>query len=213
MHHRNFGRIGVDPTEPGPAALVRGLEPLTCCSLTALCVDVASTVRAAGGWLFDRVRAGWRVTALAPLGSDAAPLRILGAETMFFPAGLDPSSFQAQLEPSLFTPMPASLAVAAELLGSSAALNTRVQALARRGMEVVVWGDDGFPSDESFDRARHRLSPAASAFKDRALRAASSVGPQDSTELFRTRGSWYALEHGVDLERVRTAPHAPTPDC
>lgn len=212
VHYRDFGRIGVKPTKPGPAALVRSLEPQMCCSLTALCVDVASTVRAAGGWLFDRARAGWRVTALAPIGSDLAPLRILGAETIFFPPGLDPSTFQARLEPSLFTPMPASLAVAAELLGSSAALNTRVQALARRGMEVVVWGEDGFQSDETFDQARHRLSAAASAFKDRALRAASSVGPQDSTEFLRTRGSWYALEHGVDLERVRSIPHAPTLD-
>lgn len=212
VHYRDFGRIGVKPTKPGPAALVRSLEPQMRCSLTALCVDVPSTVRAAGGWLFDRARAGWRVTALAPIGSDLAPLRILGAETIFFPPGLDPSTFQARLEPSLFTPMPASLAVAAELLGSSAALNTRVQALARRGMEVVVWGEDGFQSDETFDQARHRLSAAASAFKDRALRAASSVGPQDSTEFLRTRGSWYALEHDVDLERVRSIPHAPTLD-
>ncbi len=193
--YRNFGRIGVkQPAEPGPAALVRSLDPVTCCSLTVVCVDVASTVRAAGGWLFDRARAGWRVTAWAPAGSDVTPLRILGVETTFF--------FEAELEPSLFTPMPASLAVAAELLTSSSPLNARAQALSRRGMEVVVWGDEAFTSGQTFEQARHRLSAAASAFKARALRSASSVATEDSAELFRTCGSWYAIEHGVDLERV-----------
>ena len=37
-------------------------------------------VQAAGGWLYDRVMAGWEVTVLLPDGCDPRPLRILGGQ-------------------------------------------------------------------------------------------------------------------------------------
>ncbi len=38
-------------------------------------------VRSAGGWLCDRVRAGWNVTVTVPDGADVRPLTILGVAT------------------------------------------------------------------------------------------------------------------------------------
>ena len=43
--------------------------------------DVADVVRHAGGWLYDRARAGWDVTVVVTGDCDVTPLRILGVRT------------------------------------------------------------------------------------------------------------------------------------
>ncbi len=43
--------------------------------------DVSEVVRFAGGWLVDRVMAGWDVTVLISADEDTRPLEILGVET------------------------------------------------------------------------------------------------------------------------------------
>ena len=43
----------------------------------------------AGGWLFDRVMAGWEVAVAAPEALDVAPLRILGVRTVALDSLLD----------------------------------------------------------------------------------------------------------------------------
>ena len=49
--------------------------------LDVVAADVADVVRAAGGWMYDRVMAGWDVTVLLADGADERPLHILGVET------------------------------------------------------------------------------------------------------------------------------------
>ena len=46
--------------------------------MAALAPSMVDVVRSAGGWLFDRVMAGWDVTVITPDHSDSRPLQILG---------------------------------------------------------------------------------------------------------------------------------------
>ena len=48
--------------------------------LDVVAASAADVVQSAGGWLYDRVMAGWEVTALVPHGCDTRPLRILGVQ-------------------------------------------------------------------------------------------------------------------------------------
>jgi hypothetical protein len=50
--------------------------------LDVVASDVTDIVRSAGGWLFDRARGGWEVTAFVPEGCDPRPLHILGVKTL-----------------------------------------------------------------------------------------------------------------------------------
>lgn len=57
--------------------------------------STVEVLRLAGGWMFDRVLAGWDVRVLAADQGGIRPLRILGAneddlETMLTSAGADP---------------------------------------------------------------------------------------------------------------------------
>lgn len=65
---------------PGVAVRASAIELLSY-DLTVLATDTADIVAGAGGWLFDRVRAGWKVGALIGASSDARPLDILGVRT------------------------------------------------------------------------------------------------------------------------------------
>ena len=49
---------------------------------TLLAGSAVDVVRSAGGWLYDRVMAGWEVTVLLPHGRDTRPLRILGVRAL-----------------------------------------------------------------------------------------------------------------------------------
>ena len=78
--------------------------------LDVVAADVADVVRCAGGWMYDRVMAGWDVTVLLADGADKRPLHILGVET-------------ADLESALALwadrPHPQTVAVAADLFASA----------------------------------------------------------------------------------------------
>jgi hypothetical protein len=50
--------------------------------LDVVASDVTDIVRSAGGWLFDRARGGWEVTAFVPEDCDPRPLHILGVKTL-----------------------------------------------------------------------------------------------------------------------------------
>ena len=47
--------------------------------LDVVAPTVLDAVQFAGGWIFDRVMAGWDVTVLIADGADVRPLEILGA--------------------------------------------------------------------------------------------------------------------------------------
>ncbi len=79
-------RIDEFDDDEGPAVHGIGVRTpstnLLTYELAVIGLDVAEVVRAAGGWICDRVRAGWRVSVLVPTGSDTRPLQILGVKAL-----------------------------------------------------------------------------------------------------------------------------------
>jgi hypothetical protein len=159
--------------------------------LVVLTGDVNDAVTSAGGWLCDRVRAGWRVTVFAPQNSDFRPLQILGVHT---------SSFGDETD-VLCNTSAAAIAVAGDVLGTDKRVRDEILRIVKRGnAEVTFWGDGGsFAADIRFSRVAHRLSRAARAFKAHAAASASipasSVGVHEE---FRSCAMWYSPE-GADL--------------
>jgi hypothetical protein len=147
--------------------------------LDVVAPTVLDAVRFAGGWVYDRVMAGWDVTVLVGDDEDVRPLEILGAEVR------DLESVLASWEER---PHPQTVAVAADLFDRDARVRRGVlEALEQGATEVTLWGE-GLPAelDESVDSVQHRLSAAARAFKAQALAAANDP-PVDvgHTETFR----------------------------
>ncbi len=148
--------------------------------LDVVAPSVTEAVMFAGGWLFDRVMAGWDVTVLVPDHSDDRPLQILGVETLDLEYAL--ASWGRR-------PRPQSLAVATDLFDRDSRVRLGVlKALDRGVTEVTLWGKK-WPAElnKSIDSVQHRLSAAARAFKTQALAAAAvrdvAVEP---TETFRS---------------------------
>ena len=131
--------------------------------------NVPEVVRFAGGWLVDRVMAGWDVTVLIGADEDVRPLEILGAEVR---------DLETVLESWEDRPHPQTVAVAADLFDSDARVHQHVlNALEQGATEVTLWGER-LPAelDESVDSVEHHLSAAARAFKMQALAAADAEG-------------------------------------
>lgn len=160
--------------------------------LDVIAPSVTSVVTFAGGWLFDRVMAGWDVTVLVADRRNDLPLQILGAETV---------DLESALAAGLNHPRPHALAVAADLYAGDTRIREGVrQALEHGETEVTLWGDT-WPAelDRRIDSVEHQLSVAARAFKARALAAAAM--PYDSigrTEIFRS-GLAPSCPIGADL--------------
>ncbi|HKS98613.1 MAG TPA: hypothetical protein VJT31_03705 [Rugosimonospora sp.] len=131
-------------------------------------------VRFTGGWLFDRVMAGWEATVLLAHDSDARPLRILGART-------------AALAAPVRGMRPQAVVVEAELYASDPRVRRIVKDALEDGAEVKLWGN-GWPADlDGGESVQHRLSVAARAFKAQAMAAADvPVESVPVTETFRT---------------------------
>jgi hypothetical protein len=147
--------------------------------LDVVAPSIVEVVRCAGGWLFDRVMAGWDVTVLVADDSDDRPLQILGAEV---------ADLETALVSGLPGPHPHALAVAAELYGRDARVREGVQrALASGQTEVTLWGETWPAELDRVDSVEHRLSVAARAFKAQALAAACApVERIEFTEMFRS---------------------------
>lgn len=69
---------------------------------------VLDAVRFAGGWVYDRVTAGWDVTVLVGNDDDVRPLEILGADT---------ADLESVLQSWELRPHPQTVAVAGDLFG------------------------------------------------------------------------------------------------
>jgi hypothetical protein len=149
--------------------------------LDVAAMSVLEVVTRAGGWLFDRVMAGWDVSVFVADPTDVRPLQILGTQT------LDLDYAFGSLD---HRPRPQALAVATDLFGSDLRARQRVlKALDHRSTEVTLWGEVRSPElNARTDSVEHRLSDAARVFKAQALAAAAapdaSVG---CTETFRSR--------------------------
>ncbi|GAT09977.1 hypothetical protein H7I77_03105 [Mycolicibacterium novocastrense] len=141
--------------------------------LTVLATDLADVIGAAGGWLFDRARAGWDVDVWVAHCADERPLTILGANTVG-------DTSEAVLRA---VPRNGVLAVSAALLRDDPGVRARVFELAKRGAEVMAWGDDrpGALGDP-VHMVEHQLSVAARAFKTHAVAAAGLTHSVGATE-------------------------------
>ena len=123
---------------------------------------VVDAVKYAGGWLVDRVMAGWDVTVLIGADEDVRPLEILGVEII---------DLESVLQSWDDRPHPQTVAVAAELFNSDERVRRGVLGALEQGRtEVTLWGD-GCPPELSVAPVRHELSAAARAFKAQALAA------------------------------------------
>jgi hypothetical protein len=125
-------------------------------------VDV---VHSAGGWLYDRVMAGWEVTVLLPGSCDTRPLRILGVAVL---------DTEAEFVLTAMSSTSHTLAVSAEAFGADPRVRDKVfTSLDDRLTEVALWGQ-GWPLgvNRGMTRAQHVLSAAARKFKGYALAAA-----------------------------------------
>ena len=146
--------------------------------LDVVAANAADAVKFAGGWMYDRVMAGWDVTVLLADRSDERPLQILGVAT---------SDLESALALWAERPHPQTVAVAADLFASDDRVRRGVLGALEQGLtEVTLWGDS-LPAelDDSVGPVAHRLSAAARAFKSQALTAAADAGAVSGTETFR----------------------------
>ncbi len=126
-----------------------------------------------GGWLYDRVRAGWEVSVLLPQRCDSRPLHILGTQA---------SELDAQIPAASTGCAARGLAVSADMFASDLRVRQQVlKALDRWMTEVTLWHDDWpLTVGHRTTTVQHVLSGAARAFKRHALAAAGiadTVGP------------------------------------
>ncbi|WP_234880102.1 hypothetical protein [Mycolicibacterium litorale] len=148
--------------------------------LDVLGADPADVVRSAGGWMFDRAMAGWRVHAWLLEAGDLRPLQVLGVRGHRLRPGAEGTA----------EAVPVGLAVSAGLVVSDGCLRDEVRSALTSGRtEVVLFG--GRWPDHLGGRGepvRYRLSAAARIFKRHALAAADCPHGADETELLLCGG-------------------------
>jgi hypothetical protein len=167
---------------------------------------MVEVVRSTGGWLFDRVMAGWDVTVITPDHSDSRPLQILGARVR----DLETTLAMPALGPCL-----SAIAVQSDLYDCDARIRRMVLTAFGEGLaEVRFWGDlRPEDLDGTADPVWHRLSVAARAFKAQALAAAAaSADPNEDIEVFR-RPSPVPLQQVPESQRVSPCTGGTTIDA
>lgn len=139
----------------------------------------ADVVCSVGGWLYDRVRAGWEVNVLLPRQCDTRPLQILGVEACDLDSHLSAASIGCPAR---------GLAVSAEMFASDERVRQQVlKALDRWMTEVTLWHDDWpLAVGHRTTTVQHLLSGAARAFKRHALTAAGIADTVGPTETLRS---------------------------
>ena len=139
----------------------------------------ADVVSCIGGWLYDRVRAGWDVHVFLPRRCDSRPLRILGMQA---------SELDAQIAAVSTGCAARGLAVGADMFASDLRVRQQVlKALDRRMTEVTLWHDNWpLAVGHRTTTVQHMLSGAARAFKHHALTAAGIADVVGPTETLRS---------------------------
>ena len=95
--------------------------------------SVPEVVKFAGGWLVDRVMAGWDVTVLVDGAQDLRPLEILGVDTQ---------DLRGRAGDWADRPHPQTVAVASELFSADARVRQGVLNALDQGLtEVTLWGE------------------------------------------------------------------------
>jgi hypothetical protein len=147
--------------------------------LDVVAASPADAVCSVGGWLYDRVRAGWEVNVLLPQQCDTRPLQILGTQASDLDSHLSAASIGSPAR---------GLAVSAEMFASDTRIRQEVlTALDRWLTEVTLW-HDGWPLAVGHRTitVQHVLSDAARAFKRHALAAAGMADTVSPTETLRS---------------------------
>jgi hypothetical protein len=153
-----------------------------------LCVvahDVGDLVASAGGWMCDRIHAGWDVSVAVAQPRDLRPLQILGVNPLVADQGFE------SISQGVGT---AAIAIAPEIFENNEHIRAEVlETLDHGGTEVTLWGT-AIPGElhGRVDRRQHRLSGAAQAFKAHALAAAAiPPGTVGATEDLYSAGPWF----------------------
>lgn len=124
---------------------------------------VGDVVRGAGGWLFDRVAAGWDVVVLTAEPGDPRPLHILGA------TALDLETARTLPRPGR---RPEAVALSADTYGSDGRVRDWLHTALDAGLtDARIW--DGRASEGAGPPIPYVPSAAARAFKAQALVAAA----------------------------------------
>jgi hypothetical protein len=139
--------------------------------------NTGQIVRYSGGWLFDRMMAGWDVTAVVADHPDTRALEILGATVV---------DLEAAMSAPVRGPLPQLVAIDMSLCESDRRIRDGVRSMRqRRAVDLWLWGENDNDSDPGLSIVQHRLSLAAKAFKARALAATPDCGgPVDGVERF-----------------------------
>jgi hypothetical protein len=149
--------------------------------LDVVAPSVSDVVTSAGGWLVDRVMAGWDVTVLISGDysfDDLRPLHILGVVV---------GDLETAMQQWEERPHPQTVAVAADLFGRDERVRDGVLGALAQGLtEVTLWGES-WPTDldATVDVVQHELSAAARAFKAQAVAALGSGAAIEGAEVFR----------------------------
>jgi hypothetical protein len=174
-----------------------GQSPALGYTVTVLAEDSAAVVTAAGGLIFDRARAGWKVQTYLVSPGDERPLRIVGVSQTGH-AGLGASGEQLEH-------LPDALVVSASLYTANSIARRYVAAACRsQRVEVAMWGNE-WPTSlvPGIGPVEHQLSSAAREFKRHAMVAAGVPPETTPTESFHS-GKWL-LEARMALPAT-TAP-------
>ena len=157
--------------------------------MTVIASSVTDVVASAGGWLFDRRMAGWKVDVLVADRVGERALQILGVRTL----DLNGSRQVITGDPD----RAATLAVAADVYAADERVRQEFVSAVDRGLaDVALWGDID-RLDQDVSAVQYRLSAAARAFKAQALLAAGI--PSDAVAATETlfRGGVTAIAPGA----------------
>lgn len=147
--------------------------------------DVGDLVTSAGGWLCDRIEAGWDVNVAVGEPRDLRPLQILGVTAVVADQGFESLSDQGEVT---------EIAFAATAFEHDELLRRQVLKVLDQGAtEVSIWGTT-IPSrlEGRVHRLQHRLSVVSRAFKEHAVAAAAIPDTEiNAIEEIYSSAPWY----------------------
>jgi hypothetical protein len=160
-----------------------GQSPALGYTVTVLAEDSAAVVTAAGGLIFDRASAGWKVKTYLVSPCVGRALRILGVSH----TGLVTVEESGQRPAHL----PDALVMSASLYNTNSIVRHYIGAACRsQQVDVAIWGGE-WPMDlaPGIGPVEYRLSSAAQEFKWHAMVAAGVPPERTPTESFHS-GKW-----------------------
>ncbi|WP_020109951.1 hypothetical protein [Nocardia sp. 348MFTsu5.1] len=148
--------------------------------LAVLGSSMADVVEHAGGFVFDRVMAGWDVTVLVPGSTNHRATRILGSGFLNLDLALT-REMRYAMSATAGDPWPHAIALSRYLYESEPRIRIGLgQQTIERGLnKVLLWGNRSEYERHRGDSIDHRLSIAALVFKAQALSAAKSMPTED----------------------------------